>query len=411
MRAVILYNTSWYVYLLRRNLIKALQASGVEVTVVSPSDRYTERVKALGVSHVPISMNPRSVGPLTEAATVASIYRALRRARPDAVLSFTAKCNVYAGLLRGALGFRQVANVSGLGEGFQRSGALSAVMRRLYRLSLFSADRVLFQNQEDHDMCVGNGLTHPERSTVIPGSGVDLGAFFPAPKTMPSPLTFLMFGRLLPKKGFDSFLKAASRLKEEFGNACSFWVLGAADYDRPESLDLLERVMEAHSQGHVRYLQSTDDVLPILRDADAVVLPSTYNEGIPRSLLEALACGKIIVTTDWKGCRETVHHGRNGFLVAPQDDLSLTQHLRKVVELPELARIQMGNASRKLAQERFDERAVIDAYKRALGISRVTPLPSVRREPVGPSRPSSSSSVRAFHLPPTKRGEGREQRL
>lgn len=379
--------------------------------MVAPNDAYTERVKALGVHHIPITLHPRSLSPLDEARTLAGIYSALKRARPDAVLSFTAKCNVYAGLLRRTLGFRQIANVSGLGEGFQRSGALAALMRRLYRSSLYGAERVFFQNREDREMCLAAGLTHPERSTVIPGSGVDLSAFSPTPKAIPGPITFLMFGRLLPKKGFDLFIRSAARLKESFGDSCSFWVLGAADYERPESVELLERVMQAHSNGHIRYLQSTDDVLPILRDADAVVLPSTYNEGIPRSLLEALACGKIVITTDWKGCRETVHHGRNGFLVNPNDDHSLEYHIRKVIELPESTRSQMGQSSRKLARERFDERAVIEAYKHALGIARVTPLPVTRRAPASPPRPLRGSSVRPFHLSPAKRGDMREQRL
>ena len=132
MRAVILYNTSWYVYLLRRNLIRALQSAGCEISVVAPVDGYTERVKALGVQHVPISLNPRSTSPLAESASIVSIYRALKGLHPDFVLSFTAKCNLYAGLMRSRLGFKQVANISGLGEGFQRGGALATLMRQLY---------------------------------------------------------------------------------------------------------------------------------------------------------------------------------------------------------------------------------------------------------------------------------------
>lgn len=411
MRAVILYNTSWYVYLLRRNLIRALQSAGCEVSVVAPVDGYTERVKALGVAHVPISLNPRSTSPLAESASILSIYRALKRVQPDFVLSFTAKCNLYAGLMRSRLGFKQVANVSGLGEGFQRGGALATLMRQLYRRSLFGSEHVFFQNREDREMCLSNRLTHPERSIVIPGSGVDLEAFKPAAKPIPSPVTFLMFGRLLPKKGYDYFLNAARALKPIYGEQCSFWVLGSADYDRPESVELLERVMRAHSDGAIRYLQSTDDVLPILRDADVVVLPSTYNEGVPRSLLEALACGKLIITTDWKGCRETVQHGHNGFLVAPHDAESLQRFMRKVLDTPEAVRDQMGSNSRQLAKERFDERTVIDAYKRAMGLARVTSLPTTHRAYSAPSGTVRGDNIRPFQPPAGKRWDAREHRL
>lgn len=408
MRAVILYNTSWYVFLLRRNLIKALQAAGCDITVVAPEDAYTERVKALGVSFVPISLSPRSTSPFDESCALASMYRALKRARPHAVLSYTAKCNLYGGLLRSSLRFVQIANVSGLGEGFQRRGMLPAVMRTLYRRALYHCDHVFFQNEEDRAMCVSGKLTDPAHSTVIPGSGVDLSWFTPAPKLMPGPLTFLMFGRLLPKKGFAPFMRAAQQLKARFGDKVAFWILGSPDYERPESLALLDHVMQNHAEGSIRYLQSSDDVRPILRDTDVVVLPSTYNEGVPRSLLEALACGKAIVTTDWKGCRETVQHGRNGFLVPPNDDRTLERCMARLVEMPEHERQQMGFASRKLAEARFNEKVVIDAYKAALGLHRITPLPKPRRPGPPFPVPKGTLHVRAFPPAGAKGGDLRE---
>lgn len=409
MRAVILYNTSWYVFLLRRNLIKALQAAGCEITVVAPEDAYTERVKALGVSFIPISLSPQSTSPLDESHAIASIYRALKRARPHAVLSYTAKCNLYGGLLRPSLRFLQIANVSGLGEGFQRRGLLPMVMRSLYRRALYKCDHVFFQNEEDRAMCVSDKLTDPRSSTVIPGSGVDLSWFAPAPKLMPGPFTFLMFGRLLPKKGFASFMRAAQQLKSRYGDKVSFWILGSADYERPESLALLDHVMQAHAEGSIRYLQSSDDVRPILRDADVVVLPSTYNEGVPRSLLEALACGKVIVTTDWKGCRETVQHGRNGYLVPPHDDRTLERSMARLIEMPEHERQQMGFASRKLAEARFNEKVVVDAYKVALGLHRITPIPKPRRPGPPSPLPKRELHVRAFPSAGHKGGDVREQ--
>jgi len=411
MRAVILYNTSWYVFLLRRNLIKSLQAAGCDITVVAPYDAYTERIKALGVSFIPISMSPRSVSPLDEAGTLVSVFRALKRAQPDVVLSYTAKCNLYAGLLRRTLGFRQIANISGLGEGFQRVGLLPAVMKRLYRSALYTCDVIFFQNRDDREMCIAHMLVDHERSRIIPGSGVDLEAFVPAPKSLPRPLTFLMFGRLLPQKGFRAFMESAQALHDTFGSNVAFWIMGAADHERPESIELLGEIMTAHGQGYVRYLQSTDDVLPILRDADVAVLPSTYNEGIPRSLVEALACGKIIVTTDWKGCRETVQHGRNGFLVPPHDTESLTRALRRIIETPERERARMSLESRRLAESRFNERLVIDAYKSALGLSRVTPLPVTRRASHPPTPAGAASSVRAFPGAAHKRSDMQERRI
>jgi glycosyltransferase involved in cell wall biosynthesis len=171
---------------------------------------------------------------------------------------------------------------------------------------------------------------------------------------------------LLPKKGFYLFLNAARTLREKYKESVVFWVLGSQDPERPESEELYQEILRAHAEGSIRYLQSTDDVRPFLQEATAVVLPSTYNEGVPRSLLEALAMGKPIVTTDWKGCRETVRHGINGYLVQPDNQRSLTSALESMIKASPDALSAMGQASRKLAEDRFDEQRVISAYVEAL---------------------------------------------
>lgn len=366
MRVVILYNSSWYVFLLRRNLIASLQKFGCEVTVIAPEDGYTERVKALGVSFIPIEMTRSGTSPLGELSVVSAIHAALRKAKPHVVLSFTAKCNVYAGLCKRAASFRHIANVSGLGQLFDGVGAMQGAARMLYRIALARTEEVFFQNRDDMSHLVGAGVVSARRATLLPGSGVDLARFTPLSRPVNTARSFLMFGRLLPKKGFYDFVKAAEVLTAAFQSRVAFWVLGAPDEERPESRTLLERILEAHARGYIRYLQSTDDPLPYIREADAVVLPSTYNEGIPRSLLEALACGKPVVTTDWKGCRETVDHGRNGFLVAPGSVESLIQALTILTTMDRGALAEFGRKSREIAEERFDENLVLGAYLRAV---------------------------------------------
>jgi glycosyltransferase involved in cell wall biosynthesis len=242
-----------------------------------------------------------------------------------------------------------------------------------YRFSLARTDHLFFQNREDMTHLLEHGVAEPARASLIPGSGVDLVRFTPLSKPKVREFrSFLMFGRLLPKKGFYLFLEAAQQLKQTYGDRVVFWVLGAPDPERRESVDLLAQIMEAHARGVVRYLQSTDDPLPFIREADAVVLPSTYNEGVPRSLLEALACGKPLVTTDWKGCRDTIEHGGNGFLVKPNSLESLTSALDTLAGCDGEQLLAMGKRSRALAEERFDEQRVIEAYHQAL----VTPSQS-----------------------------------
>jgi len=129
---------------------------------------------------------------------------------------------------------------------------------------------------------------------------------------------------------------------------------------------VLTAIRAAEGAGAVTYLEPRDDVLPVIRSADVVVLPSTYNEGIPRSLLEALGCAKPIITTDWKGCRETVRDGTNGHLIPPDDQISLQHAINAMIQASPARLLAMGRASRKLTEERFDERLVINAYLSAL---------------------------------------------
>lgn len=375
MRVVILYNTSWYVYLLRRNLIARLQELGCEVIVVAPYDNYTDRLRRLGCTHVAIPLEPGSTSPLTELKTFASITRALRALQPAAVLSFTIKCNLYAGLAKRFVRFRQIANISGLGSAFGGGATLRRIATVLYRLALKDTEHIFFQNREDLASCVHRSLVSRERSKVIPGSGVDLAAFTPSQRSPGRPRTFLMFGRLIPAKGYDLFLAVARRLRDEFGDSVACWILGKPDHERSESIALYHRITRAHADGTIRYLQSSDDVRPILSEADAVVLPSTYNEGVPRSLLEALASGKVIITTDWKGCRETVTHGHNGYLVSPYCEESLYDAMRGIITAPESSLRALGRSSRERAETLFDERIVLDAYCDALDLA--TPLSDI----------------------------------
>jgi glycosyltransferase involved in cell wall biosynthesis len=304
-----------------------------------------------------------------EMLSLKEIYAALNKLAPDVVLSFTVKCNLYAGLCRRLLNFKHVANISGLGDLFRSSTAIPAKLPQLlYRIALAYTEVVFFQNNEDRALLVENGAVANERSKVLPGSGVDLTRFVPsASGTRGAVRSFLIFGRLLPQKGFDFFIEAARALRSRYGERVAFWILGAPDLERAESLALLKRIQAAHGEGVVRYLNSTDDPVPYIREADVVVLPSTYNEGVPRSLLEAIASGKAVVTTDWKGCREVVEEGRNGWLVRPGDLGSLVEVLDRAICCDSATLAQFGRRSRELAEERFDEGVVLEEYRRVVG--------------------------------------------
>lgn len=369
MKVAIVYNTAWYIYNFRRNLIQHLQKNGVEVHAICPHDSYVPKLESLGVVCHGWKLEPHAVNPVKEFVALVSLYSILKRLAPEAVLSFTIKCNIYTGLIRLLLPFRMVANISGLGRVFDQRGLVVKSVCWLYRLALRKTEKVFLQNKEDYSTFVNLGLVSPLNAALLPGSGVDVSSFIPQSKPPASgePRKFLMLGRLVVKKGFDDYLTAARALKEK-NIPCECLILGKAE-DTEDSQELLERIKKAESEGIVKYLGHTDGVMSFLQKVDVVVLPSMYNEGVPRSLLEALACGKPIVTSDWKGCRETVIPGENGLLVPAGDATALSEAMGRLATADDQALRQMGVVSRRLAESKFDERYVIERYDEAIGMA------------------------------------------
>ena len=359
----IVYNSGWYIYNFRRRLIDELRTHGHRVTIICPPDPYARKLEALGIGNVSLNLSPVGTHPLQELRSLAQLFLLLKRLNPDYVLSFTIKCNLYTGLCRRLLGFSQIANISGLGQVFERRDWIYRVACILYRGSMHGIDRVFFQNAEDRDFCIEHGLTPREASQLLPGSGVDIDRFMPHWLSMASePRRFIISGRLIPRKGFDDYLCAARRLRDRYGGRVECWILGAEDKGRPESQALRARIEAAAHEGVVRFLGFTDDVRPVLDQVHVVVLPSSYNEGVPRSLLEALASGKPIITTDWRGCRETVRPGENGILIPVHDPDALFEAMDALVQVPLEGLVRMGTSSRSIAESKFDERIVIDSY-------------------------------------------------
>ncbi|MCB0335000.1 MAG: glycosyltransferase family 4 protein [Bdellovibrionales bacterium] len=369
MKVVVTGNSGWCIYNYRRNLVRRMVEAGTMVEVATPQDEFLERFQDYGAITVPLRMRAKSVNPLRELLSLLDLFQVLRKSKPDYVCSFTVKCNLYVAICARLLGFKQIANVSGLGKSFDKPGMLNAIIKFLYKHTLGSADRILFQNNEDLEYCVQKKLVPRQASKRIPGSGVDLKHFLSSDSDESKitylkrdKLVFLMMGRLLPQKGYDIFIECARSILSETDRKIEFWILGIEDKESIESALLLDRIQTAHQEGVVVFHPFSDEVLPFLRAADVVVLPTFYNEGVPRSLLEALACGKPLITSDWKGCRDTVVPNVNGLLVKPKSVESLRAAILEMVDMP-LAQLRaMGVESRKLAERQFDEELVITSY-------------------------------------------------
>ena len=363
----------------RGEMLRSMADQGHEVLALAPVDEAGVRttLKSMGVAFESVHLQRTGMSPLGDLATVVSLSRTFRRYRADAVLAYAAKPVIYGSIaariasvpLRAAM-ITGVGSALGGGAGLRRRG-LSALLRRLYGFALQQAHVVFFQNPDDERYFRALGLVGDRHHIVrINGSGVDLERFAPVPLP-PLPITFLMVGRLIRDKGVGEYVEAARRVRTAHPEV-RIQLLGPLD-PNPSGISTQE-LEDLRREGAVEYLGSTSDVRPFLAQAHVCVLPSYYGEGVPHSLLEAMAIGRAVITTDAPGCRETVECGRNGLLVPPRDAAALAAGMLQMIAEPE--RLEpMGRQSRAIAEERFDvhsvNRVIIDAM--GLGQSALPP--------------------------------------
>jgi glycosyltransferase involved in cell wall biosynthesis len=347
----------------RLELLRRMVEAGHEVVAFAPDrDRpVIERLGEIGVRFVRIPMSRAGINPLQDARTVLALTVQLARSRPDVILAYTMKPIIYGLLAARLTGVRErFALVTGLGQIFARSDRRrrAAVLRRLsvalYRAALAGSQRVFVYNDADRDDLLAYRMVDGRTALVsVPGSGVDLDHFTFSPPPAGAP-RFLLVARLLKNKGIADYVEAARRLRARHPHI-EVRLIGPFD-PSPNGVPRVQLAAWIEA-GTVEYLGETRDIRPVLTSASVLVLPSYYREGIPRSLLEGLAVGRAIITTDLPGCRQTVVSGENGFLVPPRDPERLARAMEAFVEDESLA-VRMGRRSRELAVEKFDVHAV-----------------------------------------------------
>lgn len=371
----------------RGNLIADMVQRGHKVVAAAPPEHadIPEKLAKLGAAYEAIPFNRVGKNPLSDLALVRRLRRVLQHHRPDVCLSYTAKPVVYGSLAARQAGVETIASmITGSGFAFESDGianrAVGWALRHLYRRALAVNKTVFFQNPDDLNAFVEKGFVPREKAVRIHGSGVDLDVFCQSP--LPAePHSFLLVSRMLRDKGISDFVAAARFVKERFP-AAEFHLVGPID-PNPKGLKRHE-IAEWEREGIVAYHGFQSDVRPFLERCSAFVLPSYYREGVPRTLLEALAVGRPVITTDSVGCRETVRlnrsagvngalaaseyvEGENGFLVPPRDPTAISRAMMRLIDEPALGQ-SMAEASRRLACEKFDVRIVNQTILEALGL-------------------------------------------
>jgi len=359
----------------RGPLLDALLEKGLDVHVAAPdmpsgsAVRMHLEQKGVEVHEIPL----RRVGmnPFADLLALVALCKLMRDIKPDSVLAYTVKPVIY-GLLAARITRvgRRFALITGLGYAFQSAdsqvsggrGMLKALVQRLYALALSSTTRIFFQNPDDEALFKQLHLISTDTpSTVVNGSGVDVNDFNVAP--FPEHVSFLLIARLLGDKGVREFVSAARAVKSKYANV-TFKIVGWID-ENPNAIasDELDAWV---AEGTVEYLGRLKDVRPAISSSSVYVLPS-YREGTPRTVLEAMAMGRAVITTDAPGCRETVVDGVNGFLVPVKKVDELTAAMLNFVENPQLISA-LGKRSRELAELKYDVKKVNAAMLQGMGI-------------------------------------------
>ncbi len=358
-KIILLANTAWNLWNYRLALIKTLEQMGYAVVLAAPEDRFRLRLEAdTRARFIPlIHLSRRSFSLLQNWRCLWELFRLFRGERPAAVLLYTMKPNILGNLAARLAGTPAISIVEGLGY----SGSTAARWRwwaaPLYRLAFRASRFCIFLNASDESEFRRLHLVTEAQARVIPGPGIDTDHFKPLPAPMRDQIIFLFSGRLLREKGILEFVEAA-RLILNGGYHATFEILGAPDAGNPTTLDTRE-IDKWKMEGLVRYLGRVDDVRSALANADVLVLPSFYREGVPRSVLEAMSMEKIIITTNTPGCQDTVEEGRNGFLIPPLDVNALAGAMVRILRLSPDERQRMGAFSRQKALRQFSNQVVL----------------------------------------------------
>lgn len=356
----VITNESNGLYQWRGELLQTLMERGIHVSALTPFDLNVADLCGMGVEMREISFDRRGINPRKELKLLRQFKKVLEDKQPDLVITYTAKPNIYGGMVCRRLGIPYAANITGLGSAFEGQGILPRVMADLYRCALKGARAVFFENEANLRFFTQNRIINRKQACLLNGAGVSLDRFPLAPYPENEITEFLFLGRIMREKGIDELLDAVGRLNEE-GVPCRLTVLGQFEED------YRERFTREEQKGILRYCGFQEDVRPYIYASDCLILPS-WHEGMANVNLEAAASGRPVITSNIPGCREAVLDGNSGFFCESRNSESLYLTMKRFIELPKDIRAQMGLRGREHMQAHFDRKCVIETTLDRLGI-------------------------------------------
>ena len=350
-RIAILANHSGGLYDFRKDLIAELKKYASVTVAVPHNDRWDELLR-LADRVIELPIDRRGMNPLHDSKLFHQYRAILKKVKPDLVLTYTIKPNIYGGLACRMAHIPYAVNITGLGSAIENGGWLKRFVLTLYKPVLAGAKVVFFENAGNRDTLAAAGVVPRGRDVVLHGAGVNLEDYPCQPYPQEGAVHFLFVGRVMHEKGVDELFAAAKRMKQEYDGGVEFHIVGSFEEGYKPLMDELEQT------GVVKYHGYQSDMKPFYAMASCIVLPS-YHEGMSNVLLEAAASGRPLITSDIPGCREAVEDSVSGYLCPAKDADALYEAMRRFVELPQESRTEFGRRGRERMEQRFSKTAVV----------------------------------------------------
>ena len=355
-KVLVLCNGARILYLTRFELLKALRDRGDTVYLSTPRNSANAPFEEIGCRIIETPLDRRGLTPKEDFKLWRKYRQIMREIRPDIVLTFTIKPNIYGIRAAAKYGIPGMPTMTGLGTSIQKRGCLQKTVFFLYRHTFRKVPKAFFQNSTNAELFRLLDMIRPEQIVQVAGSGVNLEThpFEPYPEPE-KPTRFLFIGRLMQEKGIFEYLEAARRIRA-VSPEVRFGILGFR-----EEPNILGRIRSLSKEGVVDYFGYAQDVRPYIADSHAVVLPS-WHEGMANVLLEAAAAGRPVLASKIPGCIETFNEGVTGYGFMPRDADDLCAKLNRFLALPYEKRVEMGKAARTKVENEFDRAKVVAAY-------------------------------------------------
>lgn len=358
-------NNCWSLFNFRMHLLTHYLAKGYKVITIAGEDEYTQELKSAGALFYNVEFRNSTVDPVADLHVLRQLKKIYALERPNIIFHYVTKPAIYGSLAAGSLKIPSISVITGLGYAYSGNSWLSLPVTLLFRLALKKASEVWFLNRENAGFFTGKRIIPPGKSKILPGEGIDTSHFAPVAKAPASKtFVFIMVSRLLWSKGVGTYMDAARKLRQNNVDVL-FKLLGKPETGHPESVSP-DHLTGWEREGLLTNLGFANDVRNALSEADCFVLPTYYEEGIPRTLMEASSMELPVITSDHTGCNSVVEDGFNGLLCKPRNATDLAEKMMAVIRMSDDQRREMGKNGREKMMQQFDISHVVRIYDDAI---------------------------------------------